>query len=286
MYYTFGDYILDTQRQELHRAGAPVKLRRKVFQVLAYLLAHGERVVTKEELLAHVWPDQFVGDEALKSCMKALRQALGEGLRPAPTQSRQRGRMPRFVHTVHGQGYRFVAPVAVRESLPVDPTPPARPWVRGEGVPCQAEVPSPAPPRAAAGSIPVEARDGEHKQVTVLCAALAEALTLAVRLGPEVMHHLMRDVLALAQDTVQRYNGTLLHISGEGFLALFGAPVAEELGMRPLQAHCHRVLGTLYATTGRREQAHAALTTAIALYCAMDMTFWFPQVEATLAHIE
>src|SRR5262249_22701368 len=59
--------------------------------------------------------------------------------------------------------------------------------------------------------------------------------------------------------------------------------LAEELGMRPLQAHCHRGLGGLYVTTGQREQAHAELSTAIALYRAMDMTFWLPQAEAALA---
>ena len=53
--------------------------------------------------------------------------------------------------------------------------------------------------------------------------------------------------------------------------------------MRPLQAHCHRGLGTLYATIGQQEQARAALTTAIELYRAMDMTFWLPQAEAALA---
>ena len=74
----------------------------------------------------------------------------------------------------------------------------------------------------------MEALDGEHKQVTVLCCALAEAPTLAARLGPEAMYHLMHDVLALAQDTVQRYEGTLTQVSGDGFLALFGAPVAQE----------------------------------------------------------
>ena len=61
---------------------------------------------------------------------------------------------------------------------------------------------------------------------------------------------------------------------------------AEKLGMRPLQAHCHRALGTLYAATGQREQACAALTTAIAMYRVMDMTFWLPQTEAALAQIE
>jgi len=59
--------------------------------------------------------------------------------------------------------------------------------------------------------------------------------------------------------------------------------LAEELGMRPLQAHCHLGLGTLYAKTGHWEQARAALTTAIDLYRTMDMTFWLPQAEATLA---
>ena len=61
--------------------------------------------------------------------------------------------------------------------------------------------------------------------------------------------------------------------------------LAEELGMRPLQAHCHRGLGTLYAATGQLEQARDALDAAIALYRAMDMTLWLPQAEATLAQI-
>jgi tetratricopeptide (TPR) repeat protein len=62
--------------------------------------------------------------------------------------------------------------------------------------------------------------------------------------------------------------------------------LAEDLGMRPLQAHCHHGLGTLYAQTGRRAQAHTALTTAIALYRAMDMTFWLPQTEVALAQVD
>jgi class 3 adenylate cyclase/tetratricopeptide (TPR) repeat protein len=62
--------------------------------------------------------------------------------------------------------------------------------------------------------------------------------------------------------------------------------LAEELGMRPLQAHCHHGLGTLYATTGQREQACAALFTAIEMYRAMDMTFWLPQAEAAVAQVE
>ena len=59
--------------------------------------------------------------------------------------------------------------------------------------------------------------------------------------------------------------------------------LAEELGMRPLQAHCHQSLGTLYAVSGQREQARTALSTAIEMYQGMEMTFWLPQAEAALA---
>jgi tetratricopeptide (TPR) repeat protein len=62
--------------------------------------------------------------------------------------------------------------------------------------------------------------------------------------------------------------------------------LADELGMRPLVAHCHLGLGRLYHQTGRVAQARAALTAAIDLYCAMDMTFWLPQAEAALAQVE
>ncbi|HEY7493689.1 MAG TPA: hypothetical protein VIH59_21590 [Candidatus Tectomicrobia bacterium] len=61
--------------------------------------------------------------------------------------------------------------------------------------------------------------------------------------------------------------------------------LAEALGMRPLQAHCHLGLGTLYARTGQAVQARAELDTAMTLYRAMDMTFWLPQVEAVLAQV-
>ena len=61
--------------------------------------------------------------------------------------------------------------------------------------------------------------------------------------------------------------------------------LAKELGMRPLQAHCHRGRGTLYSVTGQRGQARAELSTAIEMYRTMEMTFWLPQAEATLAQM-
>jgi DNA-binding winged helix-turn-helix (wHTH) protein len=116
-----------------------------VFQVLAHLLAHRDRVVLKQELLEHLWPDQFVRDEALKSCMKTLRQALEE-----------RGRTPRFLRTLHGQGYRFVAAVAVREPLAADVT----------------ALLSYSPPSAVHSAVPPV---GREEELTCLHAWLARA---------------------------------------------------------------------------------------------------------------
>jgi hypothetical protein len=62
--------------------------------------------------------------------------------------------------------------------------------------------------------------------------------------------------------------------------------LANELGMRPLQAHYHLGLGVLYAKVGQGKEAHAELSTAIELYRDMDMTFWLPQAEAALAQVE
>jgi uncharacterized protein HemY len=56
--------------------------------------------------------------------------------------------------------------------------------------------------------------------------------------------------------------------------------------MRPLQAHCSRSLGTLYARRGQWAQARTELGAARDLYQAMAMTFWLPQVEAVLAQAE
>jgi tetratricopeptide (TPR) repeat protein len=76
-------------------------------------------------------------------------------------------------------------------------------------------------------------------------------------------------------------------VQGEAAVSYYtqALALAEELGMRPLQAHCQRGLGTLYARQGQRQQARAALATAIDLYRDMEMTFWLPQTEAALEQV-
>jgi len=132
-----------------------------------------------------------------------------------------------------------------------------------------------------------------------LCSlTLGEAQLLAGRL--EEAHALAEGALALARAHQERgHQAYALRLLGE--IAARREPpereraeahyrqalaLADELGMRPLVAHCHHSLGTLYAMTGEKEQAHAELSTAIELYRAMEMTFWMPQAEAALAQVE
>src|SRR5262245_32917642 len=102
MVYVFGAYTLDTQRYEVRRGGQPVHVRRKVFQLLAYLLAQRERVVPKQELCEQLWPEQFISDATLDDCLAEARRAVGDS-----------GRAQQVIKTLHGRGYRFVAPLTV-----------------------------------------------------------------------------------------------------------------------------------------------------------------------------
>jgi tetratricopeptide (TPR) repeat protein len=126
---------------------------------------------------------------------------------------------------------------------------------------------------------------------------LGEAKMLAGRL--EEARSLAERTLALTHEHQERgHEAYALHLLGD-IAARCEPPeyeraevyyeeataLAEELGMRPLLSHCHLGLGTLYAKINQREQARAELSAAIDLYRAMDMTFWLPQAEATLAQV-
>src|SRR5215212_6329829 len=100
-FYEFGPFRLDTSERMLLRAGARVPLTEKAFDTLLALVRRGGRLVSKEELMAEVWPDAFVEENNLDKSISAIRQALGE--KPSA---------PEYVETVRGRGYRFVARVS------------------------------------------------------------------------------------------------------------------------------------------------------------------------------
>jgi class 3 adenylate cyclase len=72
------------------------------------------------------------------------------------------------------------------------------------------------------------APEGERKQVTVCFCDLANSTAIAERLGPDNMHALLNRFFALGLEAVHRYEGTINQFLGDGFMALFGAPIAHE----------------------------------------------------------
>lgn len=128
----FGDCELSIERRELRRADDLVALEPQVFDVLAFLLAHRDRVVAKTELLDEVWGDRFVSESALTSRIKSVRRAIGDT-----------GRDQRIIRTVHGRGYRFVADVL--ETAEPDTTAPRRPPLTPAGAPAPMPAPAQAP---------------------------------------------------------------------------------------------------------------------------------------------
>jgi pimeloyl-ACP methyl ester carboxylesterase/DNA-binding winged helix-turn-helix (wHTH) protein len=114
----FGPFRLDPSNEMLTRDGRPVKLRPKAFAMLSYLVASAGELVTKQHLLDDLWPDAFIGDAALKTCMREIRRALDDD-----------AQHPSYIETAHRRGYRFIARVDAMDAA------------GGPGVPAPVESP-------------------------------------------------------------------------------------------------------------------------------------------------
>ncbi len=112
MEYRFSDCILNTERQELQRHGKAVHLQARAFQTLIYLIAQRDRVVPKDEIFAHIWSRRYVSDNALNTCIKTIRRAVGDN-----------GREQRIIKTQHGSGYRFIATLLDHSAPKADSAP-------------------------------------------------------------------------------------------------------------------------------------------------------------------
>src|SRR5688572_8104408 len=98
--YRFAEFELDLARVELRAQGAVRALEPQVFALLSLLVENRDRLVSRDEILEKVWDGKVVSDSALASRIKSVRQALGDD-----------GKSQRFIRTLHGQGFRFVADV-------------------------------------------------------------------------------------------------------------------------------------------------------------------------------
>jgi len=97
--FRFGDYELDAARRRLSRDGVDLPLNPKAFDLLVELVRSSGKVVSKDELLERVWPGQFVEENNLSVHVSALRKLLGNGS------------AAKFIATIPGKGYSFVAPL-------------------------------------------------------------------------------------------------------------------------------------------------------------------------------
>jgi TolB-like protein/Tfp pilus assembly protein PilF len=104
MIYRFGSCELDADRRELRRDGRPLSVEPRVFELLAYLVANRDRILTKDEINREVWDSRIVSDAALSSCIKSVRQAIGDD-----------GKTQALVRTAHGRGFHFIADVECDE---------------------------------------------------------------------------------------------------------------------------------------------------------------------------
>lgn len=125
--YALADLVVDTVGQRVQRDGVALKVSGLSFQLLAYLIAQGDRVVGFDELIEQVWAPAVVNEETVTQRVKLLRQAMGDD-----------GRDPRYLRSVRGRGYQL----CVRPERLADEAMPAAPAPMSAGVPA-----SPSPLR-------------------------------------------------------------------------------------------------------------------------------------------
>ena len=235
MQYVFGAYTLDMQRDELRAAAEVVRLDRQVFAVLAYLVQHHDRIVRRRELFEQLWPGCFVSDAALERCITVARRAVGDS-----------GSCQHTIQTVHGRGYRFIAPVEERraevwamETLAAPATPPPVEVLPRD--PVEAVVPPGAVQLEPPCTLPSEqatpsgtwspdpdAPEAERRHLTVLVCRLVNLPAQAALLDPEALLDVVPDFRMLCAEVVRRYAGHLAQDYGDGLVVYFGYPQAHE----------------------------------------------------------
>ena len=112
MRYLFEDCALDMDRRELRRGPTLVAIEPQVFDLLAHLIQHRDRVVSKDDLLKSVWHGRVISESALFNRINAARSAIGDT-----------GLQQRLIKTLPRRGLRFVGPVREEECRPAEPGP-------------------------------------------------------------------------------------------------------------------------------------------------------------------
>jgi TolB-like protein len=159
MVLAFGDHRLDIKRRELRRGTELIDLEPKVFDLLAFLVQHRDRVVSKDDLLREVWGGLIVSESALTTRINAVRRALGDD-----------GTAQRLVRTFNRKGIRFVGEVT-EISDPAAPT--------SSGTP--AELPT-AADKPSIAVLPFQNMSGDPEQEYFVSGMVEEIITALSRI--------------------------------------------------------------------------------------------------------
>jgi tetratricopeptide (TPR) repeat protein len=194
------------------------------------LIRHRDRVVTKQELLTHLWPQQFVSDSALSYCIRAARKAVGDS-----------GRGQRVIKTLYERGYRFVAAVEVCIEDTAD---------RGGAVAVEVPIDARAQAQAPGGSVTreggvAERREDERageapwepKPVTVLAIDVSWPQVTDRDAPCEVPWTTIRQWQQAVVDKVQGFGALIIQQVPSPLMAVFGMPrTMEQMPQRAVQA--------------------------------------------------
>jgi class 3 adenylate cyclase/DNA-binding winged helix-turn-helix (wHTH) protein/predicted ATPase len=263
MLYVFDDYTLDPMHYELHHKGKLVRLEPRVFKLLAYLVQHPGHTVPTKALLELLYPQEFVPVERLNNAVARVRRALGE-----------KGQSPQYIQTVHRLGYRFIAPVEIRQHIETDarrPTAPDTPIpAEQHGVDPIAAVLLPPPieaPSAATRGMP-----DEWRQLTVLACQLVGVSGPATPLEREARLEVVRDYQAVCTAVIQRFDGYIAQYQVEQLLVYFGYPRAhEDDARRAVHTGLGIVAGITEHNRHRKHESGVQLAVQVGIHTGVEL---------------
>lgn len=219
--YRFEGFTLDLARGALLApSGAELPLRPKSFALLRLLVEHAGRLLDRDAILEAVWPGVYVTDDSITQCVRDVRKALGD----------EAGRL---LKTVPKRGYLLAVKVAPVEPTMAEPVPARAP---ADGPSCstssrEGEDATQRPPASPGRTQPEESPrpvEGERRQLTVLFCDLVGSTALAERLDPEDFSSTIRAYQRRCAAAVTRRGGHVANYLGDGVLAYFGYPHAQE----------------------------------------------------------
>ena len=202
MPYFFEDFVLDPDRRELRRRNAVVAVQPQVFDLLEYLIANRDRVVSKDDILGAIWGGRIVSESALTSRINATRTAIGDD-----------GHQQRLIRTLPRKGIRFVGMVRER-AKPAD-----------EAAAAPAVVETGTPERTTA--FRDQAAPAERRQLTIASCELLLGAPAAT-MDPEDLSEIIAAYHRCVSETVRRHNGLVAHAHGNTAVVYFGYPQAHE----------------------------------------------------------